>query len=510
MRHDADRPRTGPGRTGQLIDKGRHLQAQAGNRLLTAKDEHVSVKLLTDALKEDRDTGGALLAGALAFRLFMWLLPAGLLTVAVLGFSSPDEVRRDMTGAGLGGFAASTIAEATAQAHQARWILLLIGIVALYSTSVGLAKAMWIGTSLAWHLPVAKLRRPPKAAAAVVAMLLPAVALTLVANWLRSVAYTVGIVVTLVMLVLYALLGWFVLRLLPRPPTASAVDLLPGAILIGVGIQVLHLVSAFYLVNRISSSSQLYGALGGAATLLIWGYLLARVLIGASTLNHTLFRYRDAARLPAGDARSEALSVRSLPARLRADWRGIVAAITPGGGSTRNSRPTTVESEDAEQIATLTVWRFEQEDGAELASRTLGDLERKGFIRVIDAAVVTWPVGARRPRTSQVLSTTAAGALGGSFWGLLFGVIFFAPLLGLAVGAAAGALGGSMRDVGISDAFIRQVRDEVTPGTSALFIMTSDVVMEEVRDAFLAHHPKLIHTNLTPEQDSALHEFFSA
>ena len=531
MRHEADDPAPGPARSGQLVDRGRQLQARAGKRLLTAREEHVSLRLLTEALREDRDTGGALLAGALAFRLFLWLLPAGLLLVALLGFSSPDEVNRDLTGAGLGGFAASTIAQATAQAHQARWLLLLIALVALYSTSVGLAKAMWIGTSLAWHLPVAKLRRPPKAAGAVMALLMPAVAVSVAANWLRSVAYPAGVVVTLLLVVLYALLGWVVLRVLPRPATASALDLVPGALLIGVGIQVLHLVTAFYLVNRISTSSQLYGALGGAATLLLWGYLLARVLIGASTVNHTLFRYRDAARLETGDEQSKGFSIRNLPARLRADWRGIATAVAPRRTTAANDRTTAGEafaadpagaaagagvtgvageSHDDERIATLTVWRFEDEDGAERASRTLGELERKGFIRIIDAAVVTWPAGARRPRTSQVLSTTAAGALGGSFWGLLFGIIFFAPLLGLAVGAATGALGGSMRNVGISDAFIRQVRDEVTPGTSALFVMTSDADMDEVREAFLAHHPKLIHTNLTPDQDAAVHEFFSA
>jgi uncharacterized membrane protein/uncharacterized BrkB/YihY/UPF0761 family membrane protein len=486
---------------------------------VSARDEHATVKLLTDALREDRDTGGALLAGALAFRLFLWLLPAGLVVVAVLGFSSAEQVRSDLTGAGLGGFMASTIAQATAQAHQARWLLLLIGILALYSTSVGLAKAMWIGTSLAWHLPVARLRRPPKAAGAVVALLLPTIALTLAAGWLRTVAYSVGFVVTLVMLALYALLGWVVLSLLPHPPGASAVDLLPGALLIGVGVQVLHLISAFYLVNRISSSSQLYGALGAAATLLLWGYLLARVLIGASTFNHTLFQYRDVARLPAGGARGRAVSLRSLPARLRADWRDIVAGITrtrsrADASDTTGAPATTGELVSAEASgergATLTVWRFDDENGAEEAARMLGELERQGAISVIDAAVVTWPVGAPRPRASQVLCRTAGGALGGSFWGLLFGIIFFAPLLGLVVGAAAGALGGSLRDAGIGDSFIRQVRDEVTPGTSALFVMTSDAIVEQVRDAFRAHHPTLLHTNLTPEQDAALRAYFAA
>ena len=519
MPPDTDRPRAGPGRAGQLIGRGRDLQAQAGRRLLDARDEHVTIKLLTDALREDRDTGGALLAGALAFRLFLWLLPAGLVMVALLGFSSADQVRSGMSGAGLGGFTASTIAQATAQAQQGRWFLLVIGGIALYSTSVGLAKAMWIGTSLAWHLPVSRLRRPPRAAAAVVGLLLPAVALTLAANWLRSVAYALGLVATLVMLVLYALLGWFVLSLLPRPAHSSVIDLLPGALVIALGVQVLHLISAYYLVNRISSSSQLYGALGAAATLLLWGYLLARILVGASTVNHTLFRHRDVARLPehlpTGDEGSGSFSVRALPARLRAFWRGLVADLGHGNGSVGRSGTSTPSRTgsgdgdgDEEPIAALTVWRFDDENGAEAASRTLGELEGQGALRLIDAAVVTWPSGARRPRTSQVLAGAATGALGGSFWGLLFGIIFFAPLLGLAVGAATGALGGSLRSAGISDAFIQQVRDEVTPGTSALFVMTSDVDVDRVRDAFLSHRPTLIHTNLTPEQDAALREYF--
>lgn len=511
MPPEPDRPPAGPARTSQLLGRGRDLQAQAGRRLLTARDEHVTVKLVIDALREDRNTGGALLAGALAFRLFLWLLPAGLVVVALLGFTSADQVHADLTGVGLGGFTAATIAQAASQAQQGRWVLLLIGVVGLYSASVGLAKALWIGTSLAWHLPVSKLHRSPRAAAVVVALLLPTAALTLAANWLRTVAYALGLVATLVMVLLYALFGWVVLSLLPRAAHASVVDLLPGAIVIGLGIEGLQLVCAYYLVNRIASSSQLYGALGAAATLLLWGYLLARILIGASTVNHTLFRNRDVSRLPdrvpAGDESPEPFSVRGLPARLRTDWRGLLADLGRGGAP-RTVAPATGE-EDAGLRAALTVWRFDSENGADEASHTLGELERRGAIRVIDAAVVTWPRGARRPRASQVLSTTASGALGGSFWGLLLGIIFFAPLLGLAVGAAAGALGGSLRDAGIGDAFIQEVRDEVTPGTSALFVMTSDVDVDQVRDAFLAHHPTLLHTNLTPEQDAALREYLA-
>ena len=89
-----------------------------------------------------------------------------------------------------------------------------------------------------------------------------------------------------------------------------------------------------------------------------------------------------------------------------------------------------------------------------------------------DAATVVWEEGTKKPKTHQLASTTRAGALGGTFWGLLFGLIFFVPLLGAAIGAATGALAGSLTDVGIDDTFINKVRDQITPGTSALFVMT--------------------------------------
>jgi uncharacterized membrane protein len=160
-------------------------------------------------------------------------------------------------------------------------------------------------------------------------------------------------------------------------------------------------------------------------------------------------------------------------------------------------------------VATLTVWRFDTTAGAEQAAAILDDLERAGAVVVQDSATVAWEVGKKKPRTRQRTSTAAAGALGGGFWGLLFGLIFFVPLLGAAIGAASGAIAGSLSDVGIDDAFINQVRDQVTPGTSALFVLTSDAVVESIHDAF-ADGPKgeLIFTNLTPEQESALREIF--
>lgn len=161
-------------------------------------------------------------------------------------------------------------------------------------------------------------------------------------------------------------------------------------------------------------------------------------------------------------------------------------------------------------MATLTVWKFPEATAADSALVTLDSLQKQALIQVHDGAVVSWPVGAKKPKTRQLASTVGAGALGGSFWGLLFGLIFFVPLLGMAVGAAAGALGGALADVGIDDDFIARVRAQVTPGSSALFVLTSNAVVDKVKAAFDGQvQGELLYTNLSVEQDAKLREVFA-
>ena len=159
-------------------------------------------------------------------------------------------------------------------------------------------------------------------------------------------------------------------------------------------------------------------------------------------------------------------------------------------------------------MATLTVWKFEDPQGADQAVTTLESLAKQQLITLLDAATVSWAAGARKPKTRQLHSLAGAGALGGAFWGLLFGLIFFIPLLGLAIGAAAGAVGGSLSDVGIDDDFIKRTRDQVKPGTSALFAMTADAVLDKVHDAFRGQRVELVSTNLNADQERALREVF--
>ena len=106
---------------------------------------------------------------------------------------------------------------------------------------------------------------------------------------------------------------------------------------------------------------------------------------------------------------------------------------------------------------------------------------------------------------------TAAGALGGTIWGMLFKLIFFVPLLGAAIGAAWGAPAGSFTDVGINDDFIKRTREQVTAGTSAVFLLTQNAVVNCVAGAFQALPPyELIASNLSAEEEVKLKEVFSA
>lgn len=159
-------------------------------------------------------------------------------------------------------------------------------------------------------------------------------------------------------------------------------------------------------------------------------------------------------------------------------------------------------------MTALTVWKFETPDGAQQALDKVVALSKQHLIEVGDAAIVSWPAGAKKPKTKQAQSTTGAGALGGAFWGMLFGLLFFVPFLGMAIGAAMGAMMGHFADYGIDDDFIKQVREKVTEGTSALFLLTANTTIDKVAAAFEGTSMELIQSNLTQEQEDNLRAAF--
>ena len=160
-------------------------------------------------------------------------------------------------------------------------------------------------------------------------------------------------------------------------------------------------------------------------------------------------------------------------------------------------------------MTTLTVLKFNTAEGAAGMLEGIKSLQKQQLIKIQDAAIVTWPQGRKGPKTQQLVNLAGIGALDGAFWGMLFGLIFFVPWFGMAVGAAFGALGGKMRDYGIDDDFIKSLREKVTEGTSALFLLTSDAVMDKVTEELKGQKFELIASNLTKEQEDELIATFS-
>ncbi|MFM8320235.1 MAG: DUF1269 domain-containing protein [Chloroflexota bacterium] len=160
-------------------------------------------------------------------------------------------------------------------------------------------------------------------------------------------------------------------------------------------------------------------------------------------------------------------------------------------------------------MTTLTVLKFSTPEGAEQMLDKVKALQKAELIHILDGAIVSWPVGKKKPKTKQLVNLAGLGALQSAFWGMLFGMIFFVPFFGLAVGAAMGALGGKMRDYGIDDQFIEQTREKVTEGTSALFLMTAGAVLDKVVDELKGYDFELIASNMTKEQEDQLMAIFA-
>lgn len=159
-------------------------------------------------------------------------------------------------------------------------------------------------------------------------------------------------------------------------------------------------------------------------------------------------------------------------------------------------------------MSNLIVFSLPTEDGAAAMAKKLGELQKQQLVTVSDAAIVTLDKNGK-PKIQQLNNLVGAGALGGAFWGLLFGMLFFVPFLGMAVGAATGALTGKMSDLGIDDNFIKEVGAAVKPGTSALFVLVDNAVVDKVTPELQAFNPTIVKSSLSLEQEAKLKEMIS-
>ncbi len=69
---------------------------------------------------------------------------------------------------------------------------------------------------------------------------------------------------------------------------------------------------------------------------------------------------------------------------------------------------------------------------------------------------------------------------------------------------------GKFTDYGIDDNFIKQTREKVTEGTSALFLLTSGAVQDKVVEAMKGQTFEIISTNLPKDKEDELRAAFGA
>ena len=154
-------------------------------------------------------------------------------------------------------------------------------------------------------------------------------------------------------------------------------------------------------------------------------------------------------------------------------------------------------------MSDLVVIEFDDEQTAFAMRAELAKMQKEYLIQMEDVVVVT-KNDKGKIKLHQAVNLTAAGAVGGSFWGMLIGLIFLNPLLGAAMGAGAGALAGRLKDIGISDEFMKELAANLTEGTSALFILIRKSTPDKVLDRLKGFKGKILKTSLSVDQEDEL------
>jgi uncharacterized BrkB/YihY/UPF0761 family membrane protein len=247
--------------------------------------------------RRDASVGGSVLGAALAYRLFIWLLPLAFVLVVGLGIAA-DTTDGDtgaiVKDAGLTGFVARSIASSAERTHGWGAVVGLISalFVLAYQTTALLRAARAV-TALAWGLPVRPVRRPVRASLLFLGWILSFTVVAGSAPALRAAfAFPFDLLSTLAVYaalpLLYLALSWW---LLPHAADDWH-ELLPGSILFGAAIALIGLFNSLLLFPWLAGRQATYGVLGAAACLLFSFFLFGRAVELAAALNAELAETR--------------------------------------------------------------------------------------------------------------------------------------------------------------------------------------------------------------------------
>ena len=269
----------GPGR------RARAKLAATAASARSASDRHVAIAVPLRALERNRRVAASVLAGGIAYRLFLWLLPFGLIVGGALGFLDAADTEKAVSRGGLPGAISNAIGDASRSAHSDSWWLLAVGVSGLLWTGYSGAKAVRLVYSLVWDEPPSR-TRPLPGSLAFTGMLVAVWVVIALTWWLRDKTWPGVIVAVVSVAPLAALWLWASLHLPHGGVSWKA--LLPGALLVAIGFQVLHEVVVTYLVPKLEKSTSLYGSLGAATTVIFFVYLVATLVVMAPILDRSL------------------------------------------------------------------------------------------------------------------------------------------------------------------------------------------------------------------------------
>jgi len=295
---DHEAPDTRPGgKVSRLRSRAEELRARADetrNVLEGRYGERRPVAIARDVLLLDKAVAGSELAGALAYRLFLWFLPFVLVLVAGLGAyaDASDQTPREVADRlGLAGLVVHSVAAAATS--SARWYALLIGVPILLYLTRSLLRSVVAVHRLAWGLEP---RRGHLTFANVLLFLLAVVASLAVAAFVsasvEASAWFWLAVAPLAVLVRAAIWLGLSRRLPGRDHRMST--LLPGAVVVGVGFLAVNVFTQILVVWLGNTREDTYGALGLAATTLFSLWLTSRVIVVSAVTDAALWSRRRA------------------------------------------------------------------------------------------------------------------------------------------------------------------------------------------------------------------------
>ena len=281
------------GRIARARRSAEELEQRARTEFEHARERHASVRLVVQAFESDRRRAGGLLAGGLAYKIFLWQIPLVLFLVSAFGLvvdlagDDPADVARQT---GMTAALASAIAKAVEASASARWWLMILGAFVTIWAGRGVYRGLRLVSELAWDA------RAPKGNSLVGSLVVTGIGILAIAMQalMPKASSSLGVPAVLafiVGLVFASALSLWVLVMLPHAE-APWPAILPGAVMFGVGLRLLGWAASTYFAYRLDRTSDLYGALGIAIVMMLYLFVLARLFVAAQFLNATLYRRR--------------------------------------------------------------------------------------------------------------------------------------------------------------------------------------------------------------------------